>query len=107
MKVKVLLSRLIGVVFGVSIICVFECNFSRVGFFDKAFPDAWRVAEGEVCILKSFCRFEVRGNVENGFLLKFALIYPCIQESYFCIWDFSLGFYGRFKSVIVGKTLGK
>ena len=34
-----------------------------------------------MCILESFCRFEVRADVENGFLLKsFALISPCIQE---------------------------
>ena len=33
----------------------------------------------------SFCRFEVRAHVENVFLLKSALIYGCIQESYFCI----------------------
>ena len=34
-----------------------------------------------MCILKSFCRFEVRANVENGFLLKsFALICACTRK---------------------------
>ena len=87
LKVKVLLSQAMGVMFGVSIICIDKCNSSRVGSFDKAFPDAWRVAGGEVCILKSFFWFEGRANVENGFFLKsFALIYACIQKaSYLCI----------------------
>ena len=31
-------------------------------------PDAWRVAGGEMCILESFCWFEVRSHLENGFL---------------------------------------
>ena len=58
--------------------------------FDKAFPDAWRVAGGEICMLESFCWFEVRSHVENGFFLKsFALIYACIQERSLCIWNFS------------------
>ena len=39
-----------------------------------------------MCIVESFCQFEVRAHAENGFLLKsFSLIYACIQESYFCI----------------------
>ena len=55
--------------------------------FDIAFPDAWRVAEGEVRVSESFCRFQVRAQIENIFLLKsFALVYACIDpESYFCI----------------------
>ena len=54
-----------------------------------AFPGAWRVAGGEMFVLEGFCRFEVRSHVENGFFLKsfalVALIYACIQESYFFI----------------------
>ena len=39
-----------------------------------------------MCILESFCWLEVRAHIENGFPLKsFALIYACIQESYFCM----------------------
>ena len=60
-----------------------------------------------MCILESFCRFEVCAHVENGFVLKTARIYACIQESYFCIGNFSREFYGRFELVIVGKTSRK
>ena len=42
-------------------------------------------------ILEIFRRFEVRAHVENGFLLKsFALIYACVQESYFCTVNFMI-----------------
>ena len=54
--------------------------------FDKAFPDAWRLAGCEVCIFESFCPLEVRAHIENGFLLtSFVIIYACIQENFFCI----------------------
>ena len=49
--------------------------------FDKTFPDAWSVAEGEMCILESFSLFDVRPHVENGFFLKsFALIYAVSRK---------------------------
>ena len=34
--------------------------------FDKAFPGAWRVTGGEMCVLESFCRFEVRTHVKKS-----------------------------------------
>ena len=64
----------------------------------KAFPDTWRVAGGEVCVLQSFCQFEVYAHVKYGFLLKsiaLTCIYTCIQESYLCICNFSHEFYGQ------------
>ena len=44
---------------------------SLKGFaFDKAFPDAWRVAGGEMCVLESFCQFEVLTHIKNIFFFK-------------------------------------
>ena len=82
-------------VFGLSnrcrVICVWivwcflqKCSFWRWALRSlKASPlikplltPAWRVAGGEMCILESFCWFEVRSHLEKRFL---NLIRPCIR----------------------------
>ena len=70
-------------------------------YFSEAFPGAWRMAGVKVHVLGSLCRFKVcaHDNKKNKLFELVALVYTCIQECYFSIWNLRRVFYYRMDAI--------